>query len=169
MKSFILFLFIEIIQCFYPYVTNFQLIIKNKNYNPAISFMNLNKILNQNEKKNEININYYNNNESILFNYVTYSYLEDYKYSYKYLIKNKNTFVAKYDFQIFNNDIYKYLIYINSETISPNRFQWNVLVQYNNLIINDKTETDKIIIKTIKNCISKNESLIHPILIDYFK
>ena len=48
--------------------------------------MNLNKILNSNEKKNDLNINYYNNNQSIIFNYKTYSYLEDYKYSYKYFI-----------------------------------------------------------------------------------
>lgn len=160
-------IFTEFTFCFYPYTTNFQLIIRNKNYNPAISFMNLNKILNSNEKKNDLNINYYNNNQSIIFNYKTYSYLEDYKYSYKYLLKNKNTFLIKYDFHIFD-DLYKYLIYINSSIISPTRISWNICVRYNNLIINDKEATDKIIIKTIKNCISKNETSVHPILHNYF-
>jgi hypothetical protein len=168
--QFLIFLFISVIEiahCFYPYVTNFQLIIRNNNYNPAISFMNLNKILNSNEKKNDLNINYYNNNQSIIFNYKTYSYLEDYKYSYKYLLKNKNTFLIKYDFRIFD-DLYKYLIYIKSSIISPTRIRWDICVRYNNLIINDKQANDKIIIKTIRSCISKNETNVHPILNNYF-
>ena len=155
--QFLIFLFISVIEiahCFYPYVTNFQLIIRNNNYNPAISFMNLNKILNSNEKKNDLNINYYNNNQSIIFNYKTYSYLEDYKYSYKYLL-------------IFD-DLYKYLIYIKSSIISPTRIRWDICVRYNNLIINDKQANDKIIIKTIRSCISKNETNVHPILNNYF-
>lgn len=156
---------IDLSLSFYPYITNFQLIIKNKN--PAISFMNLNKILNLNEKKNDLSINFYNKNQSIIFNYKTYSYLEDYKYSYKYLLKNKNTYLIKYEFNIFD-DLYKYLIFIKSSIISPTRIKWDVCVRYNNLIINDKNANDKIIIKTIRNCISKNETVIHPILNNYF-
>lgn len=153
---------------FYPYTSTFQLVLKNRDYNPAISFMNLNKILNLNDKKNNLTINYYNNNQSIFFNYNTYSSLEDYKYSYKYLLRNNNTFLVKYDFNVFH-DMYKYLIYIKSSIISPSRVKWDIYVKYNNLIINDKPTTDKIISKIIRSCIEKDETSIHPILINYFR
>lgn len=158
---------IELSCSYYPYSSRLQLLIKPNNYNPAISFMNLNKILNDNEKKNNLTINYYNKNKSILFNYNTYSYSEDYKYSYKYLIKNKDTYLIKYDFNVLQ-DNYKYLILIKSSNISLSKIKWDIYVKYNNEILN-KITNDKIISKTIRECISKNETNINPILLNYFR
>jgi len=161
--KFLFFLF-QFIQAFYPYSSNFQIIIKNNNYNPAISFMNLNENLNSNKK---INVSYSNNNNSLLFNYDTYSYLEDYKYSHKYLLKNKNLFIAKYSFNIDFN-YYKYLLLIKSKELNNNRILWNVYVKYNYILIN-KNENDKIILKMIKRCIYKKPLNINPILLNFFK
>jgi hypothetical protein len=158
---------ITIIKSYYPYVSKFQLIIKPTNHNPAISFMNLNKILNNNEKKNNLMITYYNNNKSILFNYNTYSYLEDYNYSYKYLLRNKETYLIKYNFNV-HDEIHKYLILIKSFNISKTKIKWDVYVKYNNLILN-KEINDKILSKNIRGCIFKNETVINPILKEYFK
>ena len=158
---------IELSLTYYPYTLRLQKIIKVNDYNPAISFMNLNKILNHNEKKNNLTINYYNKNKSILFNYNTYSYSEDYKYSYKYLIKNKDTYLIKYDFNVFP-DNYKYLILIKSSKITSSKIKWDIYMKYNNKIL-DKITNDKIIAKTIRECISKNETNINPILANYFK
>jgi hypothetical protein len=162
---FIIFLF-HFIFAYYPYSTNFHLFIRKNNYNPAISFMNLNDILNYNSKFNKLNITYYNNNKSILFNYNTYSYLEDYKYSNQYLLKNKNLFVAKYSFNVDYNN-YKYLLLIKSNDFSNTRILWNISIKYNNIFIN-KNNNDKIIINFIKKCIYKKPTVIHPILSNYF-
>jgi len=160
--KFLFFLF-QFIGAFYPYSSNFQIIIKNNNYNPAISFMNLNENLNSNKK---INILYSNNNNSLLFNYDTYSYLEDYKYSHKYLLKNKNLFIAKYSFNI-DHDFYKYLLIIKSNQLFNNKYSWNVFIKYNTILIN-KNENDKIILKMIKRCIYKKPLTINPILLNFF-
>lgn len=160
--KFLFFLF-QFINAFYPYSSNFQIIIKKNNYNPAISFMNLNDILNSN---NKINISYINNNKSLLFNYNTYSYLEDYKYSHQYLLKNKNLFIVKYSFNI-DYDQYKYFLLIKSTELNKNRILWNVYVKYNNILIN-KNENDKIILKTIKQCIYKKILNVNPILLKFF-
>jgi hypothetical protein len=161
--KFLFFLF-QFIRAFYPYSSNFQIIIKNNHVNPAISFMNLNENLNNNKK---INISYLNNNHSLFFDYNTYSYLEDYKYSHKYLLKNKNLFIAKYSFNIDYN-YYKYLLLIKSKELNNNRILWNVYVKYNSIIIN-KNENDKIILKMIKRCIYKKPLIINPILLKFFK
>jgi len=158
-----LFYLFHLIEAFYPYSSNFQIIIKKNNYNPAISFMNLNEILNSN---NKINISYTNNNNSLLFNYNTYSYLEDYKYSHKYLLKNKNLFIAKYSFNIDYN-YYKYLLLIKSKDLDRNRILWNIYIKYNHIFIN-KQENDKIILKMIKRCIYKKPIIINPILLNFF-
>ena len=163
----ILILFKELVLCYYPYTSRLQLQIKSNNKNPAISFMNLNQILNKNEKKNNLTINYYNNNSSILFNYNTYSYLEDYKYSYKYLLKDKNTYLIKYDFTV-HNENYKYLMLIKSSYMSLTKIKWDIYMKYNNLIFN-KQINDKIISKNIRGCILKNETIINPILKEFFK
>lgn len=157
---------INISRSYYPYISRINLIIKPLNNNPAISFMNLNKILNNNEKKNNLIIKYYNNNESILFNYNTYSYLEDYNYSYQYLLKNKETYLIKYKFNVYDYQ-YKYLILIKSLNISKTKIKWDIYIKYNNLILNKKTN-DKIISKLIRGCIIKNETKIHPILNNFF-
>lgn len=163
----ILILFKELVFSYYPYTSRLQLQIKSNNKNPAISFMNLNQILNKNEKKNNLTINYYNKNSSILFNYNTYSYLEDYKYSYKYLLKNKNTYLIKYDFNI-NHENYKYLMLIKSSNVSLSKIKWDIYMKYNNLMFNKQTN-DKIISKMIRGCILKNETTINPILKEFFK
>ncbi len=164
---FLMTLIINLSLSYYPYSSRLKLLIKPNNYNPAISFMNLNKVLNHNEKKNNLTIYYYNKNTSILFNYNTYSYLEDYKYSYKYLIKNKNTYLIKYDFNVFS-DNYKYLMLIKSSNITSSKIKWDIYIKYNNEILNKKTN-DMIVSKTIRDCISKNETIINPILANYFK
>jgi len=158
---------INISKLYYPYTSRLQLIIKPTNYNPAISFMNLNKILNNNEKKNNLLINYYNNNKSIIFNYNTFSYLEDYNYSYKYLLRNKETYLIKYNFNV-NDETQKYLILIKSKNISITKIKWDIYIKYNYLIINKETN-DRIITKIIRGCILKNESKINPILKEYFR
>jgi len=157
---------INISNSYYPYTSRLRLLIKPTKYNPAISFMNLNKILNENEKKHNLKINYYNKNKSILFNYNTFSYLEDYNYSYKYLLRNKETYLIKYNFNIYD-EIHKYLILIKSSNISSLKIKWDIYIKYNNLILNKETN-DKIISKMIRGCILKNESKINPILKDYF-
>jgi hypothetical protein len=160
--KFLFFLF-QFIGAFYPYSSNFQIIIKNNHFNPAISFMNLNENLNNNKK---INISYLNNNHSLFFDYNTYSYLEDYKYSHKYLLKNKNLFIAKYSFNI-DYSYYKYLLLIKSQNLNNKRILWNVYVKYNSILIN-KNENDKIILKMIKRCIYKKPLIINPILLKFF-
>ncbi len=160
--KFLFFLF-QFIRAFYPYSSNFQIIIKNNHFNPAISFMNLNENLNNNKK---INISYLNNNHSLFFDYNTYSYLEDYKYSHKYLLKNKNLFIAKYSFNI-DYSYYKYLLLIKAQNLNNNRILWNVYVKYNSILIN-KNENDKIILKMIKRCIYKKPLIINPILLKFF-
>lgn len=160
--KFIIFLFylFNFTFSYYHYSSNFKFIIKN-NYNPAISFMNLNNILNSNS-----NIHISNINNSLLFNYITYSQLQDYKYSHKYLLKNKNFFIAKYSFNIYH-DFYKYLLIIKSNQLSNNKYSWNVFIKYNTIFIN-KQENDKIILKMIKRCIYKKPLTINPILLNFF-
>lgn len=163
----LLILIIELINAFYyPYTSNFKITLKKPNYNPAINFMNLNEILNLNKKINQLNISFFNNNKSILFNYNTYSELDDYKYYHKYLLINNNFYIAKYSFKIDYN-IYSYLIIIKSNNINYNKFEWNINVKYNYIFIN-KIQNDKIIIKYIKKCIYKKSNIINPLLSQYF-
>jgi len=156
---------IKLIETYYPYTSLLQIRIKNKNYNPIISLMNLNKVLNENQNKNNLIIKNYNN-KSHLFSYNTYSYLDEYKYKILFLIKDKNTYLIKYEYNT-TYDTYKYLMLIKSKDISPLRKHWCIYVKYNNLIIN-KQITERIIIKEIINCISKNEILINDLLINDF-
>lgn len=159
----ILFL-IKLIETYYPYVSILNIRIKSKNYNPIISLMNLNNVLNENQNKHNLIIKNYNN-KSYLFNYNTFSYLDEYKYEIKFLMKDKNTYLIKYEYNTIY-DKYKYLMLIKSKDISPLRKHWRIYIKYNNLIIN-KQITERIIIKEIINCISKKEIVINELLHKY--
>ena len=115
-KIFLFLLFLFNYCCSYLYISKFHMISRNGIYETAINFMNLNEILNSNDKTNKLNISFYNKNNSILFNYNTYSELDDYKYHHTYLLKNKNFFIAKYSFNIDYNK-YSYLLLIKSKSI----------------------------------------------------
>ena len=151
---------------FYPYSSNLKIFLRKSNINPAINFMNLNEILNSNDKTNKLNISFYNKNNSILFNYNTYSQLDEYKYTHTYLLKNKNFFVAKYSFDI-DFKKYKYLLLIKSSNLNNTKIEWNIIIKYNNIFIN-KNENDKIISRIIKSCIYKKSKIINPLLANYF-
>lgn len=131
------------------------------------NFMNLNEILMKKDYTNNMKIYKYNNN-SICFNYRTYSLFEDYIYNNIYLIKNKNTYLTKYSFNNFNDE-YKYLIYIKAINKSPNRTIWNMKIKYNKILFNNKNENDKIIYQYISKCLNKKiDYLYHPIIANYF-
>ena len=132
------------------------------------NFLNLNDILVNNYYLNCLKINKYNNS-SICFNYKTYSMYEDYEYNNIFLIKNKNTYLTKYSFTNFNDE-YNYMFYIKAFNKSNNRTIWNFTIKYNNLIINNKEENDKIIYNYLYRCLNKKTNeLYHPILINLFK
>jgi len=159
-----LFIFIILAEC---YLTSFRILIKKDIIRSAGSFMNLNEILMNNDYINSMRITKFQNN-SICFNYNTYSFFNEYKYRNIYLIKNKNTYLTKYSFNI-NNDEYYYLFYIQAIYKSPNRTIWNLFVKYNNLIVKDKDLNDKLIKKNIYGCLNKNNEKIHPIIHNSFK
>lgn len=131
------------------------------------NFMNLNEILMKNDYTNYMKIQKINNS-SLIFNYRTYSTIEDYIYNNIYLIKNKNTYLIKYNYYNFNDE-YKYLIYIKSINKSINRTIWKLKIKYNKLLFNNKNENDKLIYKYIYKCVNKktNQSY-HPIINNYF-
>ena len=149
------------------YITSFNINIRNNMIGSVCNFMNLNEILIKNDYTNCMKIQKINNS-SIIFNYRTYSLIEDYIYNNIYLIKNKNTYLTKYSFHNFNEH-YEYLMFINAIKKSPNRTIWNLKIKYNKLLFNNKIENDKLIYKYIYKCVNKkiNEPY-HPILNKYF-
>lgn len=149
------------------YITNYKIVIKKDMMNCVSNFMYLNEVLMNNDYSNLMRIKKYDN--SIYFNYKTYSIVEDYKYEYKYLIKDENTYIIKYTFKIFNED-YDYLFYIKAFNKSSNRTIWNIILKYNQLLINDKTNNDKFIYKYLNRCLYKtNDNNIHPYISNIFK
>lgn len=167
---FFYFIFIFIAEYYsysYSYITTFNIKIRNNMISCVSNFMNLNEILMKNDYTNHMKIQKINNS-SIIFNYKTYSIIEDYIYNNIYLIKNKNTYLIKYNFYNLNDE-YKYLIYINASNKSPNRTIWNLKIKYNKILFNNKIENDKLIYKYIYKCLSKKiNQNYHPILINYF-
>lgn len=165
MLFFYLFLLI-IIQC-HSYIISFNINIRNNMINCVSNFMNLNEILVKNDYTNYMKIQRINNS-SLIFNYKTYSIIEDYIYNNIYLIKNKNTYLIKYSFYNFNDE-YKYLIFIKAFNKTPNRTIWNLKIKYNKLLFDNKIENDKLIYKYIYKCVNKKiNQNYHPILDKYF-
>lgn len=164
MQIFFYCFFFIIAEC---YITSFNINIRNSIIGSVSSFMNLNEILMKNDYSNSMKIHRINNS-SLIFNYRTYSLIEDYIYNNIYLIKNKDTYLAKYSFYNFN-DHYEYLMFIKANEKSPNRTTWNIKIKYNKLLFNNKIENDKLIYKYIYKCVNKktNEPY-HPILNKYF-
>ena len=149
------------------YITSFNIIIRKNMIGSVANFLNLNEILNNNNYFNYMKIYKYNNS-SICFNYKTYSKLEEYEYNNIYLIKNKNTYLITYNFINFKDE-YKYLFFIKAFYKSQNRTIWNIIIKYNNLIINNKEENDKIIYDYLYRCLNKkNNDKYHPLLIKFF-
>ena len=149
------------------YLTSFRMIIRKDIIRSVGSFMSLNEILMRNDYINSLKIRKFNNN-SICFDYNTYSFLNEYKYKNTYLIKNRNTYLTRYSFNIFNNE-YNYLFYIQADYKSPNRTIWNLFVKYNNLLVDNKDLNDKLIKKYLTRCLNKNNENIHPILYNSLK
>lgn len=150
------------------YITSFNIIIRKNMIGSVSNFLNLNEILNNNDNINYMKITKFNNS-SICFKYKTYSMYEDYEYNNIYLIKNKNTYLTTYNFINFKEE-YKYLFFIKAFYKSNNRTIWNFTIKYNNLIINNKEENDKIIYNYLYRCLNKKTNeLYHPILINLFK
>lgn len=141
---FIISIIIKIISCYYPYRSNFQFLIINNNfnYNSIVSNLNYNKIY------------HYNSTKSILYTYDTYSKLDDYKYSYKFLIRNNNTYLIKYIYNI-NDYNYNYLIFIRSSIYNQSNIKLNICIKYDHLIF-DQKKNNKIIYKKIKDYIHTN-------------
>lgn len=150
------------------YITSFNIIIRKNMLGSVSNFLNLNEILTNNNYFNYMKI-YKFNNSSICFNYKTYSNYEHYKYNNIYLIKNKYTYLTTYNFKNFNDE-YKYLFFIKAFYKSQNRTIWNFKIKYNNLIINNKQENDKIIYDYLYRCLNKKSNdKYHPILVNFFK
>jgi len=161
--KYLLFLII-LVDC---YITNYKIVVKKDMINCVSNFMYLNEVLMKNDYSNLMRIKKYDN--SIYFNYKTYSIVEDYKYEYKYLIKNKNTYIIKYTFKIFNED-YDFLFYIKAFNKSSKKTSWNIILKYNQLFINDKIKNDKFIYKYLNRCLYKtNDNIIHPYILNIFK
>jgi len=128
------------------------------------NFMNLNEILMKNDYSNMMRIHKFQNS-SVCFNYKTYSIFEDYKYDNIFLIKNRNTYLTKFSF-----DDYNYLFYIKTIDKSPNRTIWNFTIKYNELLIKNKEENDKIIYQYLNRCLHKKTiDKYHPFLTSLFK
>jgi hypothetical protein len=157
----LIFLFIILVD---SYMTSFNIIVRKNIIDSVSNFMNLNEILMKNDYSNIMRIHKFNNS-SICFNYKTYSIFEDYKYNNIYLIKNKNTYLTKFSF-----DDYKYLFYIKTFNKSPNRTIWNFTIKYNQLLIKNKEENDKIIYQYLNRCLNKKTNdNYHPFIISLFK
>ena len=152
----LIYFFLIITEC---YITSFNIKIRNNMINSVSNFMNLNDILIKNDYTNNMRIEKINNS-SIIFNYRTYSLIEDYIYNNIYLIKNKNTYLIKYTFQNFNDE-YKYLIFIKAFNKSSNRTNWNLKIKYNRRILT-------IILKTLIHKINLNLIIIKYIFWDYW-
>lgn len=149
------------------YTTSFNIVIRKNMIGSVSNFLNLNEILTNNYYINNMKI-YKFNNSSICFKYKTFSNYEHYEYNNIYLIKNKNTYLTTYNFKIFNDE-YKYLCFIKAFNKSQNRTLWNLKIKYNNLIVNNKQENDKIIYNYLYRCLNKkNNEKYHPILLNLF-
>lgn len=161
MKKLII-LFIMIID---GYMTSFKIVIRKNIIGSVSNFLNLNEILTNKNYYNYMKIRKYNNS-SICFDYKTYSIFEDYKYNNLYLIKNKNTYLSKYSFKIFNDE-YKYLFFIKAFIKSPNRTIWNFNIKYNRLLIDNKDDNDQLIYNYLYKCLNKKSNdVYHPILLN---
>ena len=73
----LIYFFLIITEC---YITSFNIKIRNNMINSVSNFMNLNDILIKNDYTNNMRIEKINNS-SIIFNYRTYSLIEDYIYN----------------------------------------------------------------------------------------
>jgi len=164
MKIFLILILISFIEC---YITSFKIIIKKNMINCVSNFMNLNTILNNNDYANLLRIYKYNNDKSICFKYKTFSNFEEYNYNNLYLIKNKFTYLTKYNFNIFNEE-YKYLFLIKAYYINNNKTLWHFYIKYNNLFINDKINNDKIIYDYLNRCLNKKNEKTNKLLTNFF-
>ena len=112
------------------------MISRNGIYETAINFMNFNEILNDNCKRYHLNIHNYNN-KSLCFNYETFSYTDEYRYKNIYLLKDRETYLASYKFNI-DDCNYKYLILIKAKNKTKTRTIMDIYVKYNQIIVNKK-------------------------------
>jgi hypothetical protein len=148
----------------YCYTTNIKLRSRRNLCDTAANFMNLNEILNDNS--NKVKIRTYNN-QTMSFNYNTYSNFNEYKYNNKYLLLDKNNYYASYSFNI-DNTKYKYVFKINTIAITDNRTLWNIKIKYNYDEIFYINDVNQIIYRTIISCLNKKPTSINPILNNFF-
>jgi len=158
--------------------------------------MNLNRILNDNDnyinneyKNKNRNNNYYedykiinnnlkiikyNHNKSISFKYNSYSSLDEYKYSHKFLLHDKNNYYATYKFNIDDikfNYIFKITTnnnYTNNNNHNNERTVWNISIKYNTNYILYVSEMNKILYKIIFCCLNKKPLKPNELLKKFF-
>ena len=150
------------------YIHRYKIISRNDICRSVCSFMDLNEIINNRDSGEYINnlrVRTYNNS-SICFTYNTYSKLGYYNYRYTYLIRDKNTYLIKYEINVDNN-IYKYLFFIRSYILRRdyiNRTGWDVIMK-----TNENKYLDMSIEWLLKRCVNKRIDKINPLLKSYFK
>jgi len=151
------------------YSTNIKIISKRDMCDTIGNFMNLNEILNKNNKENNLKIVNYNN-KSLSIKYNTYSYLEEYEYKNEIIIKNKNNYYGIYKFKIDELE-FKYLFKIRSKDISNNnkRTLWDIDIKYNNNYVSSLEDVNNTIYKIIFGCVNKRPNKRNEILENYFR
>ncbi len=150
------------------YIHRYRIISRNDVCGSVGSFMNLNEIINNRDRGEYINnlrVRTYNNH-SICFTYNTYSKMGYYNYRYTYLIRDRNTYLIKYEIDV-DDYIYKYLFFIRSNRLRigyVNRTEWNVIMK-----TNDDNYMKISIDGLLKRCVNKRIDKINPLLKNYFK
>jgi hypothetical protein len=129
------------------YLTPFTLHFNTHYTTVAGRILNLNTLLKDNIYQSDVfrNINYFNNNKSICYTYNN-------KHNFKYLLKDKYTYLISFD--IFR---YKYLLYLKSKPLSHNYTEIDIdirrSIKYNTSMLNFNhyRKVDNIIFKYISN------------------
>ncbi len=150
------------------YIQRFRIKSKNDICKSVCSFMDLNDIINNRDRGefiNNLRVRTYNNS-SICFTYNTYSKMGYYNYRYTYLLRDKNTYLIKYEIDV-DGYIYKYLFFIKSHISRGsyiNRTEWDVIMK-----TNEDKYIENSVIRLLKRCVNKRVDKINPLLINYFK
>jgi hypothetical protein len=153
------YIFIIIISCFLYLSNTFTIHINNHYSNIASNIFDVNNLLLYDRDIAFKNINYYNENKSLIFNL-------KHKNNIKYLLKDKYNYIISFDFYK-----YKYKIFLKSTPILYNYTIIDVDIRHDrNLILNNNNykRINNIIYKYIyNNIIIKNNK--DYLAIDLFK
>lgn len=161
------------------YTTRFQLLSKRTLPDTIGNFMNLNEVLNNQNKSLNTNLKIRTyKNKSISFKYNTISCLDNYKYEHKYLFINKENYYATYNFNLNElnekeNNNFKYLFKINVIPLETNKNNNNktlldVCIKYKLSYLSYIPNINDVIYHFMNMCVNKEPKPLNCLLRNYF-